>query len=493
MKRGKEHPVIAFGLKLREVFLDLGFDEIINPMIVDEREVYLQYGKEAPLILDRVFYLAGLDRTDIGLSREKLLKVREIIPSFSKEEELKAFLRSFKEGKIEGDDFLEEMVKALSISKEEAVEIVDKVFTEFRELKPIPSGKTLRSHMTANWFGALSHLKNRRPLPIKLFSIGPRFRREQRQDAHHLYESTSASLVVADSNFTLSDGQELTTEILKRVGFPSLEFKKKEVFSNYYEAETDTEIMINLKGEEIEIANLGFYAKDALLNYEIPCPVFNLGFGVERLAMLKSREEDLRSLVYPQFAKELFFSDKEIAESLRPAQKPKIKESQKIADILSEFMVKHSQKIGPTKILAYAGSLAGGEVEIYLYNWDEGKNLISLAGLNEVYVCEGEIIGLPPSDLKEKVPAKFRKIYEEGIRTGLKFLSLIAKGFVAEFEQMIEEGKDEHDLKLKMVKRPQEINLEIPEHIYQYITSRNKKINISGPLFFGIYGKLVSS
>ncbi|MBU0566697.1 O-phosphoserine--tRNA ligase, partial [bacterium] len=255
MKRGKEHPVIAFGLKLREVFLDLGFDEIINPMIVDEREVYLQYGKEAPLILDRVFYLAGLDRTDIGLSREKLLKVREIIPSFSKEEELKAFLRSFKEGKIEGDDFLEEMVKALSISKEEAVEIVDKVFTEFRELKPIPSGKTLRSHMTANWFGALSHLKNRRPLPIKLFSIGPRFRREQRQDAHHLYESTSASLVVADSNFTLSDGQELTTEILKRVGFPSLEFKKKEVFSNYYEAETDTEIMINLKGEEIEIAN----------------------------------------------------------------------------------------------------------------------------------------------------------------------------------------------------------------------------------------------
>ncbi|MBU0567438.1 hypothetical protein KKC52_05250, partial [bacterium] len=132
------------------------------------------------------------------------------------------------------------------------------------------------------------------------------------------------------------------------------------------------------------------------------------------------------------------------------------------------------------------------EVEIYLYNWDEGKNLISLAGLNEVYVCEGEIIGLPPSDLKEKVPARFRKIYEEGIRTGLKFLSLIAKGFVAEFEQMIEEGKDEHDLKLKMVKRPQEINLEIPEHIYQYITSRNKKINISGPLFFGIYGKLVS-
>ncbi|MEK9149239.1 MAG: O-phosphoserine--tRNA ligase, partial [Candidatus Desantisbacteria bacterium] len=81
--KGKEHPLISLTLKMRDIFLNLGLDEVINPIIINESDVFLQYGKEASLILDRVYYLAGLDRAEIGLSKEREKKIAEIAPDFA--------------------------------------------------------------------------------------------------------------------------------------------------------------------------------------------------------------------------------------------------------------------------------------------------------------------------------------------------------------------------------------------------------------------------
>lgn len=488
-KRGKENPVSALCVQLREIFLELGFDEIINPMIVDEQEVYMQYGPEAPLILDRVYYIAGMDRADIGLSSSKVEQIREVIPNFDKIKEMQEFLRRFKEGKIEGDNFVEEMVNEIGISGQQALTLIDKVFSELRDLRPVPYKKTLRSHMTALWYSTLASLQNRRALPLNLFSIGPRFRREQRQDSSHLYESTSASIVIMDENFTLEEGKKITKEILVRLGFSNFEFIAKEVTSNYYTPETDTEVFAEFKRQNVEVANFGFYSKKSLSNYGIKYPVFNLGLGVERLSLLLEGANDIRTLVFPQYIHTIELTDNEISTSLSPQEEPTTPEGVKLAEELVKNCIENKDRIGPLEILVHEGSFLNKKIKVLVYNWDEGKSLISYAYNNKILVYDGNIYSLPPKDnVPEgmKMKKKLEEVYEKGKDSGLCFMNLIVKKFVYDLEQALNKGEERIDLKFKMIKRPSEVNLHIPNHVYNYITSKSNKILVGGPLFFGL-------
>ncbi|MEW6200798.1 MAG: O-phosphoserine--tRNA ligase, partial [bacterium] len=483
--RGREHPVAALSQQFRETFLALGLDEVINPAIIEDRHIYKQYGPEAPLILDRLYYLAGLDRADIGLSREKEETINAIVPGFARFDELKGLLREYKEALIEADDFLEEMAKRLGITGDQTAEILEKVFPEFKELKPVVTNRTLRSHMTSNWFPVLQELQKKRPLPIRLFSVGSRFRREQRQNAQHLFESTSASVVVMDENLTMKDGMELTKNILKKLGFKKCSFRKKPVASRYYAADTDTEVFINYEGNDIEVGNLGFYDERALKNYEIDAPVFNIGFGVERIAMILAGAADLRALVYPQFYEEVSYTDEEIAEVLRPDKEPQAEEIKKIAAQMTEKAITEKDKIGPTEVELFSGEIAGKNVTITLFNWDDGKPLMSMAALNELYVHDGNLYGLPAPE--SEMGKKFKEIYEKGINTRLRFIDMIIIGFAAEVEEL--SGKDAaepHEERWKIAKRPNQVNLHIPDAIYDYITGHRKNIKVGGPLFFGL-------
>ena len=60
------------------------------------------------------------------------------------------------------------------------------------------------------------------------------------------------------------------------------------------------------------------------------------------------------------------------------------------------------------------------------------------------------------------------------------------QGFVAVLEERIESNQNEYDIKFRDIKRPAQINLRIPDEIYDYITGKNKKIKIVGPLYFGV-------
>ena len=69
-KRAQAHPVFATINRLRETYLSLGFDEAENPVIIDEKDIYRQFGPEAMAVLDRVFYLGGLPRPNVGIARD---------------------------------------------------------------------------------------------------------------------------------------------------------------------------------------------------------------------------------------------------------------------------------------------------------------------------------------------------------------------------------------------------------------------------------------
>ncbi|MEW6095688.1 MAG: O-phosphoserine--tRNA ligase [bacterium] len=482
--RGKEHPVISLNLKFREVFLKLGLDEIINPSIIEEGEVYRQYGPEAPVILDRIFYLAGLPRPDIGVSKRKIEEIKKIIPGFKKEKTLEEVFRAFKKGIIESDDLIEELVKYLDIKEEKATLIIDKVFPEFKELKPTSTKLTLRSHMTAAWFSYLANVQDK--IPVKLFSIGSRFRREQRLDPHHLYESTSASIVIMNDELTLDDGVEFTKKVLFELGFGKPEFIKKKVTSKYYTPGTEYEVYSQIGEQKIEVANIGFYSPVALANYDIKYPVFNLGFGVERLAMLAEGASDIRALVYGEVFAKTELSDEDIVKELRVENLPASPNLKKLAQSLIKIATEHKDDIGPIEILAYEDK----NVNVWIYNWDEAKPMLSFASFNEIYVYQGNIIGLPNELGKGKLSELAIPAKENGINTKLVYLNSIINGFVSRLEKAIKDGKNTIDERYKMAKRPADINLFIPDFVNRYITDNNKKIEVGGPLFFGLKAEI---
>lgn len=487
---GREHPVAALNQRFREIFLKLGLDEMINPAIVETDHVYRQYGPEAPLILDRVYYLAGLDRADIGLSKSKEKAIKSIVPDFDRGEELKTLLREYKEAQIEADDFLEEMAKRLKITGEQAARVLDEVFPEFRELKPVVANRTLRSHMTSNWFPVLEKLQKKRPPPIRIFSVGSRFRREQRQDPHHLFESTSASAVIMAEDFTIDDGKQLVREMLRLLGFRKCSFRVKEVASRYYEPETDTEVFVNYEGKDIEVGNLGFYAPAALESYGLEAPVFNIGFGVERIAMMLSGGHDLRALVYPQFYEEASFTDEEMAKLLRCECEPKSGEVRKILPRMILRAAEEKDREGPAEAELFNGPIGGKLVRVTMFNWDEGKPLMSMAALNEVFVQDGNIYGMPKGGAG--LPKKFLDIYRESTPARLKFLDMLITGFAARVEEMLEqESPGPLEERWKIAKRPNQINLHIPDVVYDYVMGLQKNIRVGGPLFFGLRAEVV--
>lgn len=488
-ERGKSHPVIELAHKIRQIFLSYGFEEVLNPSIIDETEVYRQYGPEAPVILDRCFYLAGLPRPDLGLSKKTIAKIKRIDPKITEHKIniLRRLFRSYKEGKIGGDDFIEEMVTKLKIKSEQATAIL-KIFPELLKLKPIPSKLILRSHMTALWFPVLAAIQKKRNLPLKLFSIGPKFRREQQLDALHLYESLVASTVLMGEEITLEDGINITRKILSELGFKEAKFVTKKVTSKYYAPQTEMEVFIKFKGEWIEIGDLGLYSPVSLANYDIIYPVFNIGFGVERLAMLTEGEADVRKLAYPQFYETAKYTDKQLAEMVEVSEKPESIEGRNLADELIKKALKYAEERGPCEFLAYEGEIYGRKVYAYVFEQDENVKLLGPAALNKIYAYDGNILGIPEKGM-EDIPL-IRDAKMKGANTGIRYLDALALLFASMVEKNIKEGKDEIILRTKTAKLPSDVNIKIKPSAEQYITSKNKKITVKGPIFIGFKAKI---
>ena len=199
------HPIFATINRLRETYLSLGFDEAENPVIIDEKDIYRQFGPEAMAVLDRVFYLGGLPRPNVGIARKQLDEINEILMSHQSplthhdsipvsqshhhapyqlmtketEEHLRETLHAYKKSEIDGDELTIELAKVLGVDDALVVHILEAVFPEFRALVPESSRSTLRSHMTSGWFMTLGAIWEHSPMPLRLFSVDRCFRREQ--------------------------------------------------------------------------------------------------------------------------------------------------------------------------------------------------------------------------------------------------------------------------------------------------------------------------
>ncbi len=491
-RKGLSHPIYDLIQKLRLSFLELGFDEVLNPIIIDENEIFKQYGPEALIILDRCYYLATLPRPDIGLSKIKCEEIekRGIRLDDAKVSALQRVLREYKKGDIDSDDLVERMAEALNVPDTMAMKVISEVFPEFSLLRPEPSKMTLRSHMTSAWFLTLKALQPKSDLPLKLFSVDVRFRREQSEDPTHLRTHHSASCVVMDEEIDVGYGEEITKALLEPLGFKDFRFVKKKVTSKYYAPGMEYEGFIYSPSTKkwIEVVDYGMYSPIALARYDLEYPVLNLGIGVERLAMVMYGEEDIRRLVYPQFYKELTLSDLEIARTISFELEPETEEGKMIAEQIILEALKHADAPSPCEFLVYEGKVLGKKVSVYIYEEEEDSTLLGPAAENQIYVYEGNILGVPTKGL-ENVPI-IKEARQKGVPTGIRYIDGVARFAAARVEEAVKSGKKRFNLRIRMARRLKDVNLSVGSAARRFITSRKKKIDILGPIFLGIRAEI---
>ncbi|MBN1785954.1 MAG: O-phosphoserine--tRNA ligase [Candidatus Methanofastidiosa archaeon] len=481
-KRGKEHLLSKYGLKARDILLDMGFDEVYLKQFFPKENVMMQYGPEAPAILDRLYFLATMPRPDIGISDDRRKFIMEKIPGLDFEK-LQNIFRDYKLDKIDPGDLSEELATRLKLKPEDATFLLDEAFPEIMNIEPKATDNVLNSHFTTAWFPTLAQLVKKSPLPVMLFTSGWRYRREQREDPMHLRAHYNLSMVVMEEGLTMADGMYITKEFFTKMGFDKLKFKKKPNQAVYYAYGTNYEVFV--KDENfgwVEITEIGMYSPIALAKYGIPYPVFNSGPGLGRLVMLREGLEDLRELHHPEFYS-FSFTDEEISESIQLVKAPSSSITRPLMEAIKEKAMEHRDDKSPCDIKAFEGEIGGKGIVARLVEPEENKNLLGPAAFNELYVYEGSIYGIPREGLSDKLGV----VVQNGILRGISYMDSFLALVAEDVERKLDESfKGTIEYRLGMSKRLSDVNLQIPDEVRTFIQMKKNKIDVRGPVFFTI-------
>ncbi|MEM3383385.1 MAG: O-phosphoserine--tRNA ligase [Nitrososphaerales archaeon] len=486
-----KHPLSEVMEKLRNVYLDLGFKEVYNPIFIEEKDIYKQWGNEAPIILDRCFYLATLPRPDIGISKDKLDQLRKMGINLEQDKKLalQTIFHDYKKGLFHSEDLIHKIAETLSIDDDKASMILT-AFPELKQKKAIATNLTLRSHMTSGWFLTLKEFQKEK-LPVKLFSIDLCFRREQTLDETHLRCYHSASSVIMDEELSLEDAKNVAERLLNSFGIKEIKYVKKKRSASYYEKDTETEVFVKVKSDKdwVEVIDFGIYSNVVLKKYRIYYPVLNLGLGVERLTMTIYCFSDIRKLVYPQFYAELDLSDSEIASSITIEKIPQTEAGKRIQAAIIEACEKYGDTPSPFEYTAYDGEILGKRVIVKLVQNEEGKKLLGQAAFNDIVVYDGNILGIPKKGDFPKIEL-IKNARERGIPVGIRYIDSLAALVANGIEEAIKSGKNDFIMKRAMVSTSGELNIKVREDALKFITSNNKKIDLRGPVFMMVRAQI---
>jgi O-phosphoseryl-tRNA synthetase len=174
-------------------------------------------------------------------------------------------------------------------------------------------------------------------------------------------------------------------------------------------------------------------------------------------------------------------SDREIASMIRLKKTPITKEGREIALAIYNGFLKYGEERGPCEFKVWEGRLFEKDVEVSVLEVEEVK-LAGPAAFNEILVLDGSIIAVPKDE-------KHRKYFENGVSTGIIFAEAFANEASAEIEKFVMRGEDGVH-RVRVVKSPGDINVEISPNVQRYITGKNKKIDVRGPVFLSAKVKI---
>ena len=146
----------------------------------------------------------------------------------------------------------------------------------------------LRTHTTVN---TIRYLFNNPNPPSKVFSIGRVFRKEN-IDTTHLPEFYQIEGIIHEKNSNFKQLIGILKEFYRRMGFEKIRFRPG--YFPYTEPSMEVEVFWNDKW--MELGGSGIFRPEVTEPIGIKNPVLAWGLGLERLAMLKFELKDIRDL-----------------------------------------------------------------------------------------------------------------------------------------------------------------------------------------------------
>ena len=146
----------------------------------------------------------------------------------------------------------------------------------------------LRTHTTCV---TIKHLAEQKPDEARIFSLGRVFRNEK-VSYKHLVEFNQIEGVVVGKDANLRNLMGIQREFYKRIGITKIKFWP--TFFPYTEPSLQTMVYNEKLGKWIELFGMGIFRPEVTKPLGITKPVLAWGGGIERIAMLKYDLDDVR-------------------------------------------------------------------------------------------------------------------------------------------------------------------------------------------------------
>ncbi len=146
----------------------------------------------------------------------------------------------------------------------------------------------LRTHTTCV---TIKHLAENKPDEARVFSVGRVFRNEK-VSYKHLVEFNQIEGVVVGKNTTLRDLMGIQKEFYRRIGITKIKFWP--TFFPYTEPSLQTMVYNERLEKWVELFGMGIFRPEVTKPLGINKPVLAWGGGIERIAMLKYDLDDVR-------------------------------------------------------------------------------------------------------------------------------------------------------------------------------------------------------
>jgi len=146
----------------------------------------------------------------------------------------------------------------------------------------------LRTHTTCV---TIKHLAENKPDEARVFSLGRVFRNEK-VSYKHLVEFNQIEGVVVGKDANLRNLMGIQREFYKRIGITKIKFWP--TFFPYTEPSLQTMVYNERLGKWIELFGMGIFRPEVTKPLGIAKPVLAWGGGIERIAMLKYGLDDVR-------------------------------------------------------------------------------------------------------------------------------------------------------------------------------------------------------
>ena len=240
----KTHPLKDTIDEIREIFVTLGFTEILGNMIQPSfwnfDALFTPQDHPARELQD-TFYLDGISEKNIGTPEQ----IRKVSESHKKNW---------------------------------------RYFWDINEARKM----VLRTHTTCV---TIKHLAEKKPEEARVFSLGRVFRNEK-VSYKHLVEFNQIEGVVVGKDASLRNLMGIQREFYKRIGITKIKFWP--TFFPYTEPSLQTMVYNDRLGKWIELFGMGIFRPEVTKPLGITKPVLAWGGGIERIAMLKYGLDDVR-------------------------------------------------------------------------------------------------------------------------------------------------------------------------------------------------------